>query len=139
MLRAGIAAASASTQIVRPTLPQATSSISMISASRPRPFSILAATFPSPPVPSRPRAAWPPDVAAHREALHARALVGTHLPKPFVPVLDDGRDGAKRLGVVDDRRAGEEGFDRRERRLDLRIAPVALERGEQPGFFAADI
>ena len=62
--RAGIAAASASTQIVRPTMPQATSSILGISSARPLPCSIFAASF-----------SIQPGAFAARRALAARLVV----------------------------------------------------------------
>ncbi len=59
--------------------------------------------------------------------------------EPVGPALDDVRDAAERLDVVDDRRLAERPLDRRERRLDSRPAALAFEALDQPGFLAADV
>ena len=45
----------------------------------------------------------------------------------------------QRLDVVDQRRPVVEALDRRERRLQARVAALALERVEQPRLLAADV
>ena len=55
------------------------------------------------------------------------------------PLLEDVRDAAERLDVVDDRRLGERAGDGRERRLVPRPAALAFERFEQARLFAADV
>ena len=51
----------------------------------------------------------------------------------------DERDVHQRLDVVDQRRALVEALDGRERRLQARVAALALERVEQRGLLAADV
>ena len=46
---------------------------------------------------------------------------------------------AQRLDVVDQRRSVVQALDRRERRLQPRVAALALQRVEQPGLLAADV
>ena len=51
----------------------------------------------------------------------------------------DHRDVHQRLDVVDQRRAAVQALDGRERRLQARVAALALERVEQRGLLAADV
>ncbi len=68
-----------------------------------------------------------------RAAVSGRAAAGV-----FFPAFEnDGRNGAERFDVINDRRAAVEADDRREGRLDARIAALAFERLHQRGFFAA--
>ena len=81
----------------------------------------------------------PLDVARHGEDARARRPAD---PEPGVPVaaaFDDGRDRGQRLDVVDHRRLGEETLHRRERRLDARHRPLALEARQQAGLVAGDV
>ena len=55
------------------------------------------------------------------------------------PMPDDVRDVHQRLDVVDQRRALVEALERGERRLQARVAALALERVEQRGLLAADV
>ena len=55
------------------------------------------------------------------------------------PISQDDRDVHQRLDVVDQRRALVEALDGRERRLQARVAALALERVEQRGLLAADV
>ena len=64
------------------------------------------------------------------------------VPKPLnhsAPVGDDPRHVGERLDVVDQRRPAVEALDRRERRLQARVAALALERVEQRRLLAADV
>src|SRR6185436_6922536 len=54
-------------------------------------------------------------------------------------VPDDPRHLRERLGVVDGRRLAIEAVARRKRRLEARLALLALERVEQRGLLAADV
>ncbi len=55
------------------------------------------------------------------------------------PLIDDVRGVHQRLDVVDQRRAAVEALDGRERRLQARVAALALERVEQRRLLAADV
>ena len=76
-----------------------------------------------------------------RDAVELRpvALGRADRLEPVGPALDDVRDAAERLDVVDDRRLAERPLDRRERRLDPRPAPLPFEALDQPGLLAADV
>src|SRR5690606_5145604 len=79
------------------------------------------------------------DMPAHAEQLRAGRGLGAHRLKPLGSTLDDVRDAAERLDVVDDRRAREGAGDRGEWRLVARPAALAFDGFEQAGFLAADI
>ena len=83
------------------------------------------------------------DLLVHvsRDAVELRpvALGRPHRLEPVGAALDDVRDAAEGLDVVDDRRLPECPFDRRERRLDPGPAALALEALDQPGLLAADV
>ena len=78
-------------------------------------------------------------VAGHRDDLRAGRLLGAELAEPVGAVLDDVRDVRERLDVVDQRRALVEALVGGERRLQPRVAALALERVEQRGLLAADV
>src|SRR5690606_14837533 len=85
--------------------------------------------------------AGPLHVTAHRDQLGAGAL-GRGEREARVPrgtTIEDRRDRGKGLDVVDRRGHSEQARDRRERRLDARVATLALDRVHQRGFFAADV
>ena len=58
---------------------------------------------------------------------------------PRRPCRHDVRDVHQRLDVVDQRRALVEALERGERRLQARVAALALERVQQRGLLAADV
>src|SRR3954471_19526888 len=58
---------------------------------------------------------------------------------PVRAALNDQRHVRERLDVVDQRRPLVEALDRRERRLQARVAALALERVEQRRLLAADV
>src|SRR5690606_10314207 len=53
--------------------------------------------------------------------------------------LEYPRNGSVRFGVVDVGRLAEHAIARRERRLEARLALLALDRLDQRGFLAADV
>ena len=79
------------------------------------------------------------DVAGDRDDLRAGRLLGAERLEPVGALLDDQRDVAERLDVVDQRRALVEALVRGERRLEARVAALALERVEQRRLLAADV
>src|SRR5262249_38352855 len=82
----------------------------------------------------------PVDVAGEAVELGPRVLlVAPDLREPLRAAVDDVDDAGERFDVVDDRRRSEDPPDRRERRLDPRLAALALEALDQPGFLAADV
>ena len=78
------------------------------------------------------------DLAAEREYLRALRLFRTHRGEPFRPLEDDLRDVGERLDVVDDGRLAEQTLHGGERRTRTRLASVALDRGQQRRFLAAN-
>ena len=62
-----------------------------------------------------------------------------HRLVPRGAVVEDVRHRGERLDVVDRRGLSEQSRDRRERRLDARIAAAPLERIHQRRLFAADV
>src|SRR5260370_39059790 len=75
------------------------------------------------------------DVAGDRDDLEAGRPLRSGLREPFGSVAHDVREVRQRLDVVDDRRLAIEAFDRRKRRLQARLAPFSLRRGEPPRLF----
>src|SRR4029077_10141398 len=59
--------------------------------------------------------------------------------EPGTAALDDVRQVAERLDVVDDRRLPVEALDRRKGRLEPRLAPQSLERVDQRRLLTADV
>ena len=83
--------------------------------------------------------AGPLDVARDRDDLRAGGLLGAERLEPVGALLDDQRDVAERLDVVDQRRPLVEALVRGERGLQARVAALALERVEQRRLLAADV
>src|SRR5205814_9744232 len=83
--------------------------------------------------------AGPVHAAGHGIQTRAALGLGPEPGEPGGPAVDDVRHERDRLDVVHDRRRAERALDRRERRLHLRPALLALERGDEPGLFAADV
>ena len=83
--------------------------------------------------------AGPLHVARDRHELGAGRVALAELAVPVGAVLDDDRRVAERLDVVDQRRALVEALVGGERRLEARVAALALERVEQAGLLAADV
>ena len=79
------------------------------------------------------------DVAADREQLRAGALVGAEGAVALGAVLEDVRHRHDGFDVVDHRRRGKGAADRREGRLEARLALEAFERIDESGLFAADV
>ena len=83
------------------------------------------------------------DLLVHvpRDAVELRpvALGRADRLEPVGPALDDVRDAAEGLDVVDDRRLAERPLDRRERRLDPRPAPLPFQALDQARLLAADV
>ena len=79
------------------------------------------------------------DVARDRDDLGAGGLLGPDRRVPLGAAVHDVRHVHQRLDVVDQRRPAVEALDRRERRLQARVAPLALERVEQCRLLAADV
>src|SRR5262245_35425520 len=77
----------------------------------------------------------PADTKQPRAALPFDAETG----KVFGAAAQNERDAGQRLDVVHDGRAAEEAGDRGEGRLQPRKAFAAFERGQQRGFFAANV
>ena len=75
----------------------------------------------------------------YREQLGARALLVAHGGVPVGPAVHDGRQRRQGLHVVDERGAAIQPGHGRERRLEARLAALALEALEQRGLLAADI
>src|SRR5205823_40767 len=72
----------------------------------------------------------------------ARVLrIGRHAHRlePVGPAGSDVRNTSQRLDIVDNRRLAKEPLDGRERRLDPRPGPLALQAFDQPRLFTADI
>ena len=78
-------------------------------------------------------------VARDRDDLGAGRLAHAQALEPLGAVLDDQRRVAQRLDVVDQRRPLVEALVGGERRLQARVAALALERVEQRGLLAADV
>ena len=79
------------------------------------------------------------DVARDREELGAAVVGLAEREERVAAVADDPRHRGEGLGVVDGGRLAVQAVARRERRLEARLALLALERLEQRGFFAADV
>ena len=79
------------------------------------------------------------DVARQLEQLGAFVLLAADAREPFRAAAQDGRDDRDALDIVDRGRAAVEARARRERRLEARLALLALEAFEHRGFFAADV
>ena len=75
--------------------------------------------------------AGPLHVARDRDELRAGRLLGADRLEPVGALLDDQRHVAERLDVVDQRRPLVEALVGGERRLQPRVAALALERVEQ--------
>src|SRR5690606_37151304 len=79
------------------------------------------------------------DVARDAVEHGARVLLRADAGEPFrTPIDDEGRT-RERLHVVDGRGPSPESALRRERRLDARIGPLALDGFQQRGLLAADV
>ena len=76
-----------------------------------------------------------------RNTQHARSAIfwSAAVGIGFTAFTDNRRHRAQRLHVVDNRRAAVQSHDGGKRRLDARIAALALERFHQRRFFAAFI
>ena len=83
--------------------------------------------------------AGPRDVARHREDLGAAVVRPAQVREPLAAVADDPGHRGEGLGVVDRRGLAVEAEARRERRLEARLALLALERLEQRRLLAADV
>ena len=79
------------------------------------------------------------DVAGDHEQLGADVVRAADRREPGRAAAQDGRGDGDRFDVVDRRRAAVEAHVGRERRLQARLALLALEAFQQRGFFAADI
>ena len=79
------------------------------------------------------------DAARDRDDLRARRGLRADLRVLRAAHLEHDRDVHQRLDVVDQRRALVEALDRRERRLQARVAALALQRVQQRGLLAADV
>ena len=78
-------------------------------------------------------------VTGDRDDARAGRLVHADLAVLLAAELEDVRQRRQRFDVVHDGRLRVEAFDRRERRLEARHAPLALERLEQARLLAADV
>ena len=78
-------------------------------------------------------------VARDRDDLRAGRVADAERAEPVGALLDDQRRVRERLDVVDQRRALVEALVRRERRLQPRVAALALEAVEQRRLLAADV
>ena len=74
-----------------------------------------------------------------RDHLGPRRLLGAEALEPVGAVVDDVGEVGERLDVVDQRRAAVEALDGRKRRLQPRVAALALERVEERRLLAADV
>ena len=83
--------------------------------------------------------AGPLHVADHREDLRAAVVGPADGQVGRAAVADDPRHCGEGLGVVDRRRLAVDAEAGRERRLEARLALLALQRFEQRGLFAADV
>ena len=80
------------------------------------------------------------DVAGDRRRSPCRrSSAGPSAGEPGRPLAQDRRHGGEALGVVDRRRRAVQAEVRRKRRLEARLARLALERVEQRRLFAADV
>src|SRR5258708_32797329 len=79
------------------------------------------------------------DMARDGENHRAAGVHGTQSGKPGRALAHDGGDGSKTLRVVDGGRLAEQTKVGRERRLESRLAGLALERRAQRGVLAADV
>ncbi len=77
--------------------------------------------------------------AGDRDDLGPRRLLGAEALEPVGALGDDPRHVGEGLDVVDQRRPAVEALHRRERRLQARVAALALERVEQRRLLAADV
>ena len=83
--------------------------------------------------------AGPLDAARDRDDLGAGRLLGAEPLEPLGAVGDDVGHVGQGLDVVDQGRPSVEALDRRERRLEARVAALSLERVEQRRLLAADV
>ena len=83
--------------------------------------------------------AGPLHAARDRDDLGAGRLLGAEPLEPLGAVGDDVGHVGQRLDVVDQGRPAVEALDRRERRLEARVAALSLERVEQRRLLAADV
>ena len=79
------------------------------------------------------------DVARHRKYLGAAVIGTAQVEEGVAAVVDDVRHCGKRFGVVDRGRLAVEAVARRKRRLEARLAFLALDGFKQRGFLAADV
>src|SRR6185312_6284629 len=79
------------------------------------------------------------DVARDRDELRAGRALDAELGVARAAHLDDRRDGREGLDVVDERRPLVQALVGGERRLEARVAALALERVEQRRLLAADV
>src|SRR3954469_7142015 len=79
------------------------------------------------------------DVARDRHELRAGRALDAELRVLLAAHLDDGRHRRERLDVVDQRGPLVQALVGGERRLEARVAALALERVEQRGLLAADV
>src|SRR3954468_19408539 len=79
------------------------------------------------------------DVARHRHELRAGRALDAELRVLLAAHPDDRRHGRERLDVVDERRSLVQALVGGERRLEARVAALALERVERGGLLAADV
>ena len=78
------------------------------------------------------------DLSAQSEYLCALGLFGTHCREPFRAVKDDSRNIGVGLNIVEDSRLAVQTLFSGERRTGSRFAAVALDRGHESCFLAAD-
>ena len=79
------------------------------------------------------------DVARHREDRRAARAFHAEIREPLRALAQDRRNRRDALRVVDRRRRAVQAEVRRERRLEARLALLALERLEQRRLLAADV
>src|SRR5690606_23375618 len=79
------------------------------------------------------------DVPGHHKQLGAGVVRAADRREPGTGAAQDLGHNGNRLDVVDRGRVAVDTHARRERRLQARLALLALERPHQRGFFAADV
>src|SRR5439155_17707741 len=79
------------------------------------------------------------DVTGKAVQLRARRVLGTDALEPCRTAVDDGRNAAEGLHVVDDGGLSKETDDCRERRPRSGLRPLAFDGLEQRGLLPADV
>src|SRR5262249_13242751 len=80
--------------------------------------------------------AWPADVAADAVQLRTAVLLRTQADVPLGAVLENQRNVAQRLDVIDGGRRAVQPHHRRKRRLVARLGALAFKRLEERRLFA---